>query len=269
MKKVDFVTIGDCNYFKTIEVSVKKIASLYPESRVVVYDWGFTVEQKKILQSINNVLVRPWKQRRLHILLAILSRSLFKRPQFLFYFLKHHRKEVLLGNKIFCFLDYLNTYGENFIFLDGDAILVGEIDEVIGGDFDIGVTLRRSSEVDLCFGNCRGLNSGVLFFLGGKNKNVNFIREWKRTMLSTLEPLIEQTSLTRLIQQNKLYLKVGQTLSVPTGAARSFVRILSCEVYNYNWIEEGFDVNQQKILHFKSGRIDSGIWDEYAKSVIQ
>jgi hypothetical protein len=53
-KKVNFVTIGDSAFFKTILLSAKQVSKFYPESKFFIYDWGFNKEQKKEIRFLSN-----------------------------------------------------------------------------------------------------------------------------------------------------------------------------------------------------------------------
>lgn len=270
MKPFDFVTIGDTNFFKTIVVSAKQIARLYPGKKVTIYDWGFTSKQRDVLQQQSHVTLIPWKQKRITLGFEYVKNYVFNLSWSDikgFHFLTNHRKEALLANKVFCLIDYVTNHGENFIFLDGDAIVINRFDEASSDSFDIGVTVRRPGEVDLKFGKCRGLNAGVVFFLGGQRVNQLFLETWKKEMLQTKEPLVEQTSLTRIVERGSSTLDIG-SVQIPIDGEDVTVRILPCELYNYNWIEEGVDWNAQRILHFKSGRLHTRVWSDLSAGLV-
>ena len=48
MKELNFITIGDRNYFPIINLSIKQVEKIYPFSRFFIYDWGFTWVQGSI-----------------------------------------------------------------------------------------------------------------------------------------------------------------------------------------------------------------------------
>lgn len=263
-KKVNFVTIGDSDFFEPILISAKQVNKLYPESKFFIYDWGFTDSQRKSLKDLPNVEI-------------VSIRLQFAKP-FLFLFLnyignldfinlakfiKNSKKELLFINKVLCLKDHLDKNGRNFIFLDGDAILINRIDEVLEDNFDLAFTLRRQEEITLEHNNCQVFNAGVLFFLGGDNKNRVFLEKWYKKILHTREYLIEQTALTRLLQQYVDDFSFGQIINIPIENDNIKIKMLSCELYNYNWIEE-FDLEKDKdrvkILHFKSGRFDTPLF---------
>lgn len=274
-KTVNFLTIGDKNYFDSIFLSAKQIKKFYPESSLFIYDWGFENKQKRQLKAISNVNFVNWKIKKKslikkyiwfvlkHPLLFIQKKNL----RALVNIIRNYKKEILLINKVLCFKHFSRKTKSNFIFLDGDAVLTGSIDAVFKYKFDVGVTLRRMKEIDYTFGKCRVLNSGVLFFLGGYANNIAFINNWIEKMYQTVEPAIEQTSLTRLLLNAQKKYKYYQTVKRNNNGKIFKILILPCEKYNYNWIEEGYDLNKQKILHFKSGRYTKKLYYLSAKNI--
>lgn len=269
---MNFVTIGDKNFFRTIIFSVRQVKKLYPESKFYIYDWGFTDKQIDKINNHNNTTIIRWEKK--FIDLNIQFNNFFQKLGVVYginnikgliryiiktksrdNYLNFIKREMKFANKLFCLLDICKKSKENFIFLDGDAFLINRIDELFNMDFDIGVTLRRKREINLEKGNCMGLNAGVIIFKGGA-KNRTFLDFWKSQMLRTNECFVEQTSLTRIIEKidknifDNYYNEGALTLS----DQKIKIKIFPCEVYNYNWIEEGFNKEKNKILHFKGGR---------------
>lgn len=77
----------------------------------------------------------------------------------------------------------LKQFNDFTVYLDGDAMLVDRIDE-IAGDYDIGVTTRRPSELNVSNGlkKLRGwINAGVLFFNNTPGTEL-FLEYWKQAM---------------------------------------------------------------------------------------
>ncbi len=271
-KSISFLTIGDRNFFDTIYFSRQQASKLYPNADFYIYDWGFTPEQTKKLNSIPNTVILPWEIQQLKLDIGFytfrkkitMGIPVFLRKNSLPFFRKKYldncfATEGKLVNKVLCYQDFISKFKRNFIFLDGDAFLINRLDDSIGDNFDIGVTIRRQSEVNYKKGECAVLNSGVLFFMGGYEKNKSFVERWKKQMLQTHEYLIEQSSLTRMIQKFSPHKKVlvNKTVSVAANKQTIKVHVLSCENYNFNWVEEGIDKKKVKIVHLKSGRFDS------------
>ena len=46
IKEINFITIGDKNFFHIIHFSLKQLMKFYPECKFYIYDWGFTQSQK-------------------------------------------------------------------------------------------------------------------------------------------------------------------------------------------------------------------------------
>lgn len=275
-EKFDFLTIGDKKYFDFISLSVNQINKIYPEKKIFIYDWGFNNKQKEILKNKKNVILLSWNKLFLDVnitftsflqKLKIVYGIRINNIRTFFSFLKKKKylknqysefikRQMLFANKVFCFSHFAKKYKDNFVFLDGDACVINRFDELFVDNFDIGVTLRRKSEINLKFGDCTALNSGVIFFFGGVNKNEKFIKLWVKKTLSIKEPWVEQTALSRMLLEVDPYIFEDYYKEVALGSNNEQinVKVLPCEIYNYNWIEEGFDPKKIKILHFKSGR---------------
>ncbi|KKK58376.1 hypothetical protein LCGC14_3045050, partial [marine sediment metagenome] len=60
MPDINFITIGDKNYFGFVLHSIKKIELFYPNCKFFIYDWGFTKRQKLILSSYTITILIDW-----------------------------------------------------------------------------------------------------------------------------------------------------------------------------------------------------------------
>lgn len=271
---VSFVTAGDANYYRTIVLSVRQIASLYPAAEVYVYDFGLADTQVETLQRQHRANVIPWS-----FVPLVVNSSAFLcgargvalrmlKPNWI---AKQVAKENILANKVLCFSHFLDNYGGDFVFLDGDAMLTQALDEVLAqSDFHIGVTLRRLEEISLKRGRCQAINSGVLFFLGGTETNQAFVRAWAARMQRTREYLVEQSALTRLLVEFDAEAFAGyfRDTTVHAGQLTIKVRVLPCEIYNFNWIEEEINLERIKVLHLKSGRFRDRRMQEIVRDAI-
>ena len=268
---LSFVTIGDDAFFDSIEISVQQAHRFYPDASFYIYDWGFTDTQRASLRAESNVeeIVSwtDWEE-----VDAINRRaSLQHLKRHLYRFLpisyassgeieKNREREQNYAQKPFCLLDCLKRCRSRLIYLDGDAFLVNRIDALLDEDFDVGVTLRRPEEIVNKQNQCQVLNAGVLVFNGPPTRTEAFLRQWIRRMESTYEYLVEQTALTRLIEDgcpgvfDQYYNR--EQLALPEREVT--VNVLPCERYNFNWIEEGVDPDTTSIVHFKGGRHDEG-----------
>ena len=188
---LNFVTVGDKNYFESIKLSVSQARKIYPKSKYFIYDWGFTVEQRKELINYDNVdgLIN-WKDEFIKLksidatdwtpvykdymkknvgdnTLLQTAKNLIKK-----YFLfrrdywkskykaieEHKKKEFYLSQKPFCYLDCLKRCEGKLVCLDGDAFIVNKIDNLLEKKFDVGVTLSRIHEIENKYNRCQVLN---------------------------------------------------------------------------------------------------------------
>ncbi len=272
MAYLNFVTMGDEKFFDSILLSMQQAQKFYPESHFYIYDWGFTREQVvELSQGIDNVHIIDWKSsfncvravrvlalqywfkqliKKYLLLNSRLKGSLYEKTS------KFRKHEYLMVQKPFIILDCVKRCQGKLIFLDGDAFLINKIDELLSVEFDVGLTLRRKHEIHNEKNKCQVLNAGVLFFMGAHEKTEAFLKQWIRTMIHTYEYLIEQTALTRMTEKDNptIYNDYYNTGIVIVDGLSIKVKVLPCESYNFNWIEEGVDKKKNKIVHFKSGR---------------
>lgn len=278
MSNFNFLTMGDKNFFEPIKISINQINKFYPDHKIIIYDWGFSNNQRHDLEKFPNTQIIDWKIKNNKIIIinnwikTILSNKIFTvslrrltRP------IRNINKENLLLNKIFCFEHYINNFGNNFIFLDGDAFIINKFDELFNIDFDIGITLRRKDKIKLYFGECAALNTGVIFFLGGLVKNKNFIESWKKEALDTGEHLIEQTSLSRLMLKNSpnSFDNYNKNIILRSDDEEELkIRILPCDIYNFTYVSRFNPLrdNDVKILHFNDRNFESPIFKEILKT---
>lgn len=276
---MNFLTMGDAAYFSSIAMSVLQVKKYHPEAKFVVYDWGLSDVQREYLTNIGGAIIEDWTSKFINDPLednwfsAVSRRARATKKKIgVFRWLnsgvkelitsRNRRREWLYAQKPYCMLDWAKKSNEPFIFLDGDAFIISRIDGV-DNSYDLGVTLRREAEIDFQFGYCHVLNSGVIFFNGVGNRNAQVIREWIKSMKAgKSECYSDQTSLTRLIYPKKVPCSVGEVVEVIMQDFTFTVKILSCEEYNYNWVEEGVDPSVNKIIHFKGGRHSSQRFQE-------
>lgn len=140
----------------------------------------------------------------------------------------------------------LTEYNDFTIYLDGDAILYDRIDEVVNDSYDIGVTLRRPSEMEgdwyeRHFDIVKYVNAGVIFF-NPTPATLKFVELWKE---KTEGGGNDQKALNDLVCQEE-YPKVNSIVTIN----RVRVKYFSCEKYNFYYFNEGL-MPGIKILHFK------------------
>ncbi|OGI94476.1 hypothetical protein A3A03_02880 [Candidatus Nomurabacteria bacterium RIFCSPLOWO2_01_FULL_40_18] len=273
MKQFAFLTMGDRTFFHSICYSIWNINRLYPTTLIYVYDWGFTDFQKKYLESGKNTVLIPWNKRFVDISISFSSwreklslvhgmrgwkdfLPYIRKPRMIFDnqdYAKFLKREMLFVNKVLCMQDYLKNHGNNFIFLDGDAVVVQCIDELLNDSFDIGVTLRESNEIVILPKSCSVLNVGVLFFLGGNIKNTLFIDYWMERIYNTHERFIEQSALTQLLfESNTNIFENYKEVIIHISREDFRVKVLPCRVYNHYRAKKYGVTKENKIVHFKS-----------------
>lgn len=293
MKTVDFLTMGDSAYFETILISASQIARHHPKSRLYVYNWGFTEAQLRTLTTTKNIILIPWvlrmspllpklgRQATIKKLLGIntmrdLPHVLFRAPKKILSaenFSQFYTSETYFFNKLLCIKDFIYQHANPFVFIDGDAFIINSLTEDFeDSPFDIGVTRRPQHELDYRKDHCHIVNSGVIFFLGSQEQRQTFVDAWHAKFLETREPVMEQTSLTRMLEHKKpsIFELAPSCHELTFNATIIRIGVLPCEQYNYNWIERFENEPEKqniKILHFKSGRFKTPIFDKIAKTL--
>lgn len=285
MRKINFLILGDTNFFKTIHFSVSQIHKYHPNSLITIYNWGFTEKEEAILNSHHNLSIINWKDRFLKnslILKEFPKTPLTYTAKLILEILNIHqsksfskfipnrinnrlKRERLYIEKILCLNHFVLNHTGSFIYLDADAFIINSIDQAFNADYDIGVTIRRENEISYGFSNCRILNAGVLFFNSSQKSHLEFMHHWLTKSSITLEKLMEQTALSRIIFPKKT---IPQSLSASKRLLRIKnhnikIKIFKCENYNFNWVEEEIDPEKNRIIHIKGGRHNSERVDNY------
>lgn len=287
-KKV-FFSIGDSKYFHVIQTSLKQLRKIYPDSDFYIYDWGFSDEQRSILNKYSKII--PWKITdnkplfNLNVFEKIKKYAGANSIKEFFYKLINNRNrlfkkdniksiiytENLFQNKLLCIIDFINNHEGPSVFIDGDAFLIKNIDETFNNNFDIGLTIRPKKEMLFGKNKCAVINTGVIFFSKNSNKNKKFVESWYKEMLNCKELVVEQTSLVRLLEKNGLnFNQFEDYQGITIDNEKYSIKLFPCKIYNYNWIEEfEKDPNKDlvKILHFKSGRFKLETWRGLIKNI--
>ncbi len=279
-----FVLLSNEKYRKCIEISIQQIRKFYPSSKIYFYDLSdhdsTSMKSLQHLYDINYIRWAPdaWKSTVSVDNYKFEDIPEFKRKITVVNQLKNVLKKILLyksawrskseklnafkfKEKILCEKPYIMLDASirvegKFVFLDADAFLVDTLD-VLDDSYDIGVTLRRLHEINLVENNVRALNSGVIFFNGDTSLSAKFISEWISIMEGSQEvELKEQTALTRLVEGigGIAFESYYSVLTMVLDNQPIRVKIFPCEKYNYNWVEEEFDLKKIKVLHLKSNR---------------
>lgn len=280
-----FVLMGNHKYYHLIDLNIARIHAVYPQARVIFYDWGnedYTpayvpkAHADKIRmvdwgQSIKDISALEaqftWAQQ---VDMAIRYNARFQRS-----LSQRVRKKILksmpaspwgrplvraglvfenmLTQKIPCMIDASARIGDApMVFLDADAFLLRKIDEVTGrDDFDVGLTFINQR----CFdeNKCNVINSGVLFFGRRAEQRRIFLSAWNQACQSCTEWLKEQTSMVRMLQAKAPRLfQTSQACDVDFDALTVTVQPLPLAVYNNtdHACLQGADESLPAIVHF-------------------
>jgi len=217
----DTIRYQNFSFRRVIEETVKKAEE--NGYKPVVYDLGTLGIGEKY--QINDEFFAEKGYYEVKPMEGYRSRSLFK-PEVVKYCLSKHR-------------DFT-------VYLDGDAQLLDNIDEILTGDYDVGVTLRKPSELNegwhqMHYEMYRYVNAGVIFF-NPSAATERFVGAWEQR---THEVGNDQKALNQLTCPEEY----PQPFSVHI-IDGVMVKYFPCEQYNYYYFEEGWFPNI-KIMHFK------------------
>ncbi len=252
IKEINFITIGDKNFFHMIHFSIKQLMKFYPNCKFYIYDWGFTPFQKETIKSYPITILIEWTDK--------INKEIGKETIITSYKGYTPNKDVrtheyLLNQKPFCMFDCAKRINNNLIFLDGDATLINKIDEILEDNFDLGVTLRRKDEIEKAkkMGIIGAVNSGVIFFKLDSKRLQLFIEAWINEIKTTKTVWLEQAALNNLIQRDNqgIFNRFYNDGVIKLSNIEIKVKTFPCELYNFYQIEEGYSDKVVKILHFK------------------
>jgi hypothetical protein len=252
MPELNFITIGDKNFFPFINFSIKKIMNFYPSCKFFIYDWGFTQKQKNIINLYPITILIDWNNkldRNFGYKHIIRSYKGFNPEQ------DHRKKEYLWNQKPHCLLDCTKRVKENLFYLDGDVILINKIDEILKDNFDIGVTMHPLERIEWLksIDFLDTINAGVIFFKLPAESMRLFIEEWIKEIKLTKRLMIEQSALTSLITRangeifRKYYNKGIIELS---NNKKILIKTFPSEIYNFHPVSQGYNDKKVKLIHF-------------------
>jgi len=140
----------------------------------------------------------------------------------------------------------LSEHDDLVAYLDGDALLCDNINEIATDDYDIGVTLRRLEELknpwhQKHFEIVKYLNAGVIFFNATKAA-MDFTDNWGKVTQSVGN---DQKALNQLACPDTY----PEEYSVHT-INKTRIKYFPCKKYNFYYFKMGLEPNI-KILHFK------------------
>lgn len=213
------VTAANYRYKKIIDLFKKQVDKLNYES--IIYDLGdlncgkkfkvddVSFQEKGYYCEINN----SWKTKAIH------------KPKIIY--------------------DALNDCKKTIAYLDADAIIYKNLEEIDNADFDLSFTIRRKNELfnepksnhKIIMGN---INAGVMFFKYSK-KTMNFIESWnKLSQIKKNDQLALNTILNKKLPRCGFsFFNDLKILSLPT------------EIYNFYYFSEVYPLNV-KIIHYKN-----------------
>jgi len=287
----DFISMTEERYIHPLKVAIRQALKFYPNSKYYVYACNLNKSTIDDLGSISpQVLVVEWNLHYLPVNVAYnkkfvwmktrgMVRDLvkgwitgsFENKSMVSLFLARDF-EIKIQNKLRIIKHHNDMVKKPFVFLDADAFLIKEIDELLDGTFDIGVTIKSKEKLNFTFNHCSLLNSGVLLFLGNYNANQVIIDAWYNEARHIEEHWSEQTSLARLLHklQPDFYEDIGKTHIINLTGQDVRVRSLFVKQYNYTKIEDygnELDKDQIKILHFKNSRFETPLFKRLAKEL--
>jgi len=169
-------------------------------------------------------------------------------------FSKHgfYEKEVVKGYKSKSLFkpkmvkSCLEEHKDLTVYLDGDALLCGDLSAIDTDDYDIGVTLRHTSELEgewhqEHFEIAKYVNAGVIFFRPTSGTE-GFLDRWDKL---TDELGNDQMALNKLTCPD-YYPEIGSVLDIDGVRVKYFAGT----EYNYYYFKE-HSTSGVKIMHFK------------------
>ena len=260
-----FVVMANCKYYKMLGINIKHISKVYPNSSILVYDWGDENYCSKFVlpDGAGNATIIDWTNqireiehlecqmdREQQIESAIKFNGRFNRTfrqrmnkKFLkmlpnsAYSKRLIKRGIMFENmmmqKIPCMIDASLRIGDGrMVFLDADAFILKNIDEVImRDDFDVAITVVESQ----CFeqNKCAAINTGVIFFGPNQLARMAFLRNWLDASRVCQEWLREQTSMVRMLQGLNPAVFVRDTFNhINVDSVRIGILSLGQEKYN-------------------------------------
>ncbi|TFG23857.1 MAG: hypothetical protein EU529_06030 [Promethearchaeota archaeon] len=260
MNEINFITIGDKDFFPLIHFSIKQVLKFYPTSKLFIYDWGFTLYQKKKISTFPNTILIDWTDK-------LDKENGYKTIRYTNDMENRvgisRKREYFLNQKPFCMLDCAKRIKENLIFFDGDAILINPIDEILEDNYDIGLTVNVEFAAKHKHNSIgprswiKGINSGIIFFKLNSKPMQIFIQEWINEIKTYKGVImIEQNSLFNIIvKRNREILYKEYNIGIIKLANLEYrIKIFPTRLYNYLQIGVRYNDKKVKFLHLVSMR---------------
>lgn len=135
--------------------------------------------------------------------------------------------------------------GETFVYLDGDAYILQNIDELETNDYDIAVTLRTIPEIKT-YGHklyMGAINAGVII-LRKTEKTIVFLKRWANQIGADDS---DQLVLNKILKNHIDIDKIGET--VERDGLK--VKLLTTKIYNNYYSISKDELPKVKIRHLK------------------
>ncbi len=288
--RIHFLIAGDAGFFPTIHECMVRINRHHPNAAIHLYDWGLEGEQTAQLQNaVTNLSITNWKDniaamRRetmalrdvpldtVHINLAKRHNVKFetgirkrivkacvkylpRSPVSKFAVRRAIFYENLLIEKIRCLRDLSRSLGDGaVVFLDADAVLLTNIDDLFDQPFDAAFTMLRKEHYADQDGFCLCVNSGTVYLGPDKQKRDAFLDLWLEEAMNYTGYLSEQAALSIILSRNKEDEKeLFSTVSVNSNESEFNILLLPCDIYNcfYFFQSESIDeLAEVKVVHF-------------------
>lgn len=172
------------------------------------------------------------------------------------------RKMNIWAQKAACAADCIGKTKSNFVFLDADAFVWQGLDEVFEGEFDVGLTLRRLSDIKIGLDPgirakvstpYNAINAGVIFFRNN-TATQEFIKRWLQQIQVCDHYMIEQTALSELCIEadRSMFGSYYREAPLVLDGASPVLKIFPCERYNNTYMGSHLDIDSDTVIaHFK------------------
>lgn len=213
MNSLGIVTIGDESFFETIKLNLENVKRLYPESFIIIGDVGFSEEQVQYFLSKKFMVVDCMKRR---------SRD------------EAGKKFPLYAMTLKPMMMILIAF-DKLVWIDGDAVVLKNFDELLNYDVHIVATVRESIHGKI--------NTGFIVFPEGEQRDA-VLREW-----------IDETTYSILAKKSELDENLCEQWAFNRVCDSGMFRVaeVPCSIYNYTKVEDGIP-DEVKVVHMKKGR---------------
>ena len=231
-----FISLGNDNP-SILKYNLTRLAELYPQSEVVLYDWGHKPADLAAFKLANPRLeLRPWQA---------------------------HPGDYMI-QKVACIQDAFTRQADlPLVYLDADVILMGKLDLFPADGWDIAATWRPDTgAMREVFGVGTWLNDGVVFINNERAKSsLRFLQAWLERVKARPEYnfWISQAELIRLFSEAVPDLSAGPDLDGLLHLEDEPVRLRTLDGAVYNHLPEPYlppyprQASPHRVIHLKSG----------------